>query len=340
MIGANTAHITIMENHILSCDWGTSSFRLRLVDLHDDNIIAEQASAQGVAVTFDEWENKGRATAKDIFFRQQLKKEIETLAQKVQVDLAGIVTIVSGMASSSIGMHELPYAALPFALSGSDAIVQTWNPSEEFPHKLLLISGVRSGQNAMRGEETQLIGLSELVELPQNANEAIFIFPGTHSKHIYVRSSQLINVATYMTGELFHLMATQSILKDSVELSSLSDEIENNKEAFLLGVREAGTEGIMKSLFTVRTNQLFNRLDKKENTHYLSGLLIGAELNHLAGEKNSTLVLCSGYNLNSFYTLALEELGLSSRTITVPAPLIEKASIMGQIKIYKHNSIQ
>ena len=278
--------------------------------------------------------------AKESFFRQQLKKEIETLSQKAQVDLTGIVTIVSGMASSSIGMQELPYAAVPFALNGSNAIVQTWNASEDFPHKLLLISGVRSGQNAMRGEETQLIGLSELVELPQNANEAIFILPGTHSKHISVRNDQLINVATYMTGELFHLMATHSILKDSVELSSLSDETENNKEAFLLGVREAGTEGIMKSLFSVRTNQLFNRLDKKENTHYLSGLLIGAELNHLAGEKNNSLVLCGGRNLSSFYTLALEELGLSSRTITVSAPLIEKASVIGQIKIYQHNSIQ
>ena len=60
-------------------------------------------------------------------------------------------------------------------------------------------------------------------------------------------------------------------------------------QAFKTGVRNSGESGILNSLFTVRTNQLFNLLDKTRNAFYLSGLLIGSELNDLL---NNQAALC------------------------------------------------
>src|SRR3546814_14199624 len=84
------------------------------------------------------------------------------------------------MASSSLGIEELPYATLPFSLSGNGAVTRKFEASADFPHEILLISGLRSEQDVMRGEETQLLGLAAQGMLP--ADNAICLFPGTHSK--------------------------------------------------------------------------------------------------------------------------------------------------------------
>ena len=51
-------------------------------------------------------------------------------------------------------------------------------------------------------------------------------------------------------------------------------------------------------------------------------------------------MLCSGSNLAIFYTLALEELHLSARTITVPPDLIDRAASVGQIRLYQHQQVK
>ncbi|MEO6723040.1 MAG: 2-dehydro-3-deoxygalactonokinase [Ferruginibacter sp.] len=326
-----------MEKFLLSCDWGTSSFRLRLVDLRDGKFIAEHRSGEGISSTFEAWKKVENNLSREDFFRQYLKKEIKALSVETSLDLTKVVLVISGMASSSIGMNELPYAALPFALNGKDASVKIFEANEQFPYKTMLISGVRNDQNAMRGEETQLIGLVDQVQVRLDAKDAIFIFPGTHSKHIYIQDGQLINFETYMTGELFDVIASHSILKDSIDTSSLVESSADNNEAFLLGIVKSADNGIMRSLFTVRTNQLFNRFNKKQNTHYLSGLLIGAELQSLIEKTNSALILCSGSSLFPFYTNAIEVLGLTERSITLPAELVDKAAAIGHIKIFNHN---
>jgi 2-dehydro-3-deoxygalactonokinase len=241
------------------------------------------------------------------------------------------------MASSSIGMEEVPYATLPFAVDGHQSSIRYAGPQPGFPHDMMLIAGVRSQQDVIRGEETQLIGLISLLGLEGEAvRKAIFIFPGTHSKHMYVQDGWLINFATYMTGELFDLMANHSILKDSVDIGNLTDFPDNHVEAFKLGIRQSGISSLSTSLFTVRTNQLFEKLDKVENAFYLSGLVIGSELNHLVGEKNWPLVLCSGSKLAAFYKLAIDALNLSERTRIIPAGLIDRAASMGQIVLFQH----
>ncbi len=69
------------------------------------------------------------------------------------------------MASSSIGMKELPYARLPFALDGGHVQLMYFREERVFPHEIMLISGVKSDHDVMRGEETQLIGLGTAMDL-------------------------------------------------------------------------------------------------------------------------------------------------------------------------------
>lgn len=330
-----------MVNYVLCCDWGTSSFRLRLVDGSNYRLIDEVISPQGIARVFDHWKSSGEKNGvlKDQFFRDQLNHQIRLLSDKTAVDLDQVPVAVSGMASSSIGMEEIPYATLPFAMDGSRASVRHFPASEPFPHELILISGVKSSEDVMRGEETQLIGLTSLLDAEgKRPQDAIFIFPGTHSKHLYVRADQLLNFETYMTGEVFNLMALHSILKDSIDVKNMADFSDNNLSAFRAGIA-ASDSSLLNQLFTVRTNQLFEKMTKKQNAFYLSGLLIGAELKPLLTKESWQLVLCSGTNLFSYYKQAIEVLDLSDRTTFIPAEVVDKAAIVGQVILFQNQNL-
>ena len=324
------------KNYLLGCDWGTSSFRLRLIQLPDCAVLGEVFSSDGIAPTYTAWQASG--VERKAFFQSQLKKQIGQLAQQTGVALYGIHIVISGMASSTIGLCEVPYAQVPFDLSGSQAVTVRLDATEDFPHPILLISGVRTEHDVMRGEETQLIGLAESLNFSAPP-EAILILPGTHSKHLFIQKNQLVDIQTFMTGEVYSLLSTHSILKDSVETSDSPTLSEHEKEAFLLGVRASASKGILKGLFGVRTNQLFQKLDKKENALYLSGLLIGSELSHLYTDTHSPLILCSGSILFDPYHLAMQELALTERTRVLPAPMLDQATVAGQVRIFQNQPI-
>lgn len=326
-----------MKSYLLCCDWGTSSFRLRLVNIDNQEIVAEIFSSEGIASTFDAWKNtENGQTPKPDYFIDQLKRQVELLEVKAQISVTGIAIVISGMASSSIGMVEIPYTDLPVNLDWPEPNTHYINASDHFPHDIVLISGVMSKYDVMRGEETQLFGLSNLLNFTDK--ESILIFPGTHSKHMHVIQNQLVDFQTYMTGEIYNLLSSHSILKNSVEIGIGWDLSPDTIDAFQLGVKDADNEGVLKALFRVRTNQLFNKLKKKENTFYLSGLLIGSEVKHLSSENNVQFILCSGSNLSELYKLAFDELKLLDRMITVSSDDVDRATVAGQIKIFQRQN--
>ena len=274
---------------IISCDWGTSSCRVRVLT---DTVLASLENAIGIAATFSNWQKT--TTTRIDFYLSVLQTAITELEYQNSLDLHDIPIVLSGMASSSIGMMELPYHPLPFLVAGEDLRPAILPATPAFPHTLFLIPGVRSADDVMRGEETQLIGCGVV--------SGICIFPGTHSKHIAVRDDRAVEFSTFMTGEFFGLLSQQSILAASIDKGPGSDE------AFLAGVDAAQDSGLLHSAFAIRTNQLFGRFSKTDNYQYLSGLVIGEELKGLDPQP-VTLVAVSP--LREAYALALRKLGFS-----------------------------
>lgn len=328
-----------MKNLILCCDWGTSTFRLRLVDKRDSKVIAWVQSKDGITRIFEAWkeqENVGRPE----FYGRELKRKIREISDDCDLELSHVPLLVSGMASSSIGIAEIPYASLPFPIDGSQASLKVLEDIKGLENPLILISGVKSGKDVMRGEETQLIGLLHLNAIAAaESNDAIFVFPGTHSKHIYVKDGSITDFQTFMTGEIFNVLAEHSILKDSVTLNPSLELKGNNLSAFKKGVAFSGASPLLHSLFTVRTNQLLKKITAEQNSFYLSGLLIGSEIRHLVNKDGKPVVVCSGRNLFEPYKIAFEELGFISGITFIPPEGIDKATIAGQIQIFKASTI-
>lgn len=318
----------------LSCDWGTSSFRLRLVQAPDLTTIAAERGAAGIAATWQAWQQSGLEgpAQRWRFYTDVIKTGITAIERQTGPLPQNVPLIISGMASSSIGMKELPYGGLPFDAAGHNVVTHFEPANTGFPHEVLLISGVRAANDVMRGEETQLIGC--LADNVHAATEGAFIFPGTHSKHIEVTGGQAVGFQTFMTGELFDLLCRHSILKDAVAVGEQSGQASLNGN-FVEGVTTGATHNLLNAAFRVRTNQLFGTLTKAENLDYLSGLLIGAELQSLLAREGH-IYLCGGAHLEKYYAAALAALGLSERSTAFPAQWIEEAVIRGQYKIFQH----
>lgn len=320
----------------LSCDWGTSSFRLKLVNAINFKVITESTSSEGIATIFALWQ-KTMDTNEDkrvSFYLNVVKKHINKIEQEINFLLTGTPLIISGMASSSIGFIDIPYNQLPMKVDGTDITTDTIPATKDFDYPVMVISGVRTDTDVMRGEETQLIGCINL--LSHNIKNELFIFPGTHSKHIRVTDNQIVDFKTYVTGEFFELLSQKSILRTSIESH---DEIEHAGflNSFKKGVKDAIHSNLLNSAFKVRTNNLFNALSKKENFNYLSGLLIGTELKDLIATKMEKINLLAGHKLQAYYISALKELGLLQKVQTFSAQQLDEATVLGHDKIYQQS---
>jgi 2-dehydro-3-deoxygalactonokinase len=297
-------------NLLLSCDWGTSNFRLRLVDSDRREAIGEVSGPDGVAAVYSRWRETGQGPKERLWFYQSvLAKEIEHLRRQTTYSLAGLPLVMSGMASSSMGMVELPYRSVPMVLTGQDLIRVAIPARDGFNHSILLVSGVRTKEDVMRGEETQLVGCAAV-----GNDERIYIFPGTHSKHVRVRAGRAVDITTFITGECFQLLATKSIL--SISVSAASSDGGAVSADFIQGVRDSQRfASILHTAFRVRTRQILSGISREANYQYLSGVLIGEELKVLTGTELPIMIVGAG-RMKEYYAAACEELGCSEVCVT------------------------
>ena len=305
-------------DYFISCDWGTTNFRLRVVETDSLQVLAEHKTDQGIKVLYEKYREQ-KETDQTRFFLAYLQEQLLKLPAEHQQHLV----VAAGMASANIGLCELDYADLPLDRSGANLV------RKHISHdslELLLISGAKSANGVMRGEETQAIGLAEYLS-PQS--QGILLLPGTHSKHISYRNGQFDALKTFMTGELFEILSKKSILANSVATSDWTAE---RIGAFKEGL-EAGLNGqLTSSLFSVRARHLLEDYKKEDSYYTLSGMLIGDELSYLKAWKEGVFLAASQPTF-SLYQAALEAMVDSEQLVLLGEAAIEKALLMGQKKI-------
>jgi 2-dehydro-3-deoxygalactonokinase len=329
----------MQAEYILCCDWGTTGFRLRLTNLKAD-VIAETHAENGILTHYNSWlsQNDENPERRFDYYLQYIQSQIGEIPHDLEIDIATLPLVISGMAISSIGMMNLPYDDLPFSVASTTGfecrLQQNGAP-------ILLVTGVCSADDLMRGEETQIVGLyhtAELInKLPDNG---IFVLPGTHSKHVSINDKSIVSIKTFITGELFHILRGNGTLAKSIAFQN-EDRNANpdNESAFIKGIHESKNGSLLNNLFQVRVNDILKKLNKEQNFYYLSGLLIGSEFDYLKKEPilsaTNKLVVCCSSNLISYYTIVLKELGLMEDAIFIPPALFDKATVVGQLTVYK-----
>jgi 2-dehydro-3-deoxygalactonokinase len=215
------------------------------------------------------------------------------------------------MAGARQGWREAPYLETPTRLSHlARGAVRPGSVGALVPR---ILPGIcqRQNEDVMRGEETQLLGLLAL--RPGYAGPVIM--PGTHSKWVEIESGTVQRFSTAMTGELYDVLGTHSVLRHSLNGETTGTATEDGVSAGLeAGINEPAL--LTSLLFRTRAASLLSGRGPDWCAGYLSGLLVGAEI---GGHRNwigqQPIPLIGSERLCRLYGAALTRIGARSDPI-------------------------
>ena len=279
----------------IAVDWGTTHLRVMRVSAGDQTdappklpkLLEERESDAGLASLA----GKGRAA----------------FAETLQALLGGWeeqAVRMCGMVGSKQGWQEIPYATIDdFAGLDLRRVQAISIDADTFSQKITIMPGVAQSAppDVMRGEETQLLGLATQAE---GQFQGLVCLPGTHCKWAHLSGFHLREFHTYMTGEIFGLLKTHSLLRHS--LDAAADDY--RADDFLSGVQAGHASGGWGDLFKIRSAELLQGRRGVRANNWLSGLLIGAEIGHAAPDTAMPVAIVGGAALAQRYVAALQAL--------------------------------
>lgn len=279
----------------IAVDWGTSNLRLWGV-------------AEDGSVAFSRSSGDGMAHLK----REDYPRVLGDLLADTGSTASDV--LVCGMAGARQGWREAPYLDAPANL---DRLADGAVTPDAVPEGLSvrILPGVcqreTGAEDVMRGEETQLLGLRALVP----GFSGLVVMPGTHSKWALLEGNRLLRFASAMTGEVFEVLKTHSVLRHSFagELAE-ADRDQGFDDGLAQGLDHP--DRLTGMLFKTRAAALLSGRSAGWCAGYLSGLLIGAEIGGLRGWAGTEEIpLIGGSGLSALYAHAFARIGHSTRIV-------------------------
>ncbi|MQX37146.1 2-dehydro-3-deoxygalactonokinase [Roseospira navarrensis] len=294
-------------SRLIVIDWGTTQFRAWLVERESGAVLDTIPSGPGLrAMAGRDFPEHARAVL--------APWRAENGEGTPPVLMAGMVGAPSGWRKA--GQPPLPVGSADLAagLVEATGLPGAW-----------IVPGVHARGagghvDVMRGEEVQVLGALALL----GRSDGRFCLPGTHSKWARAEGGRLTAFTTFMTGEVRAVLLGHSILGEPAAPDAPFDPA-----AFDQGVAQAeGPEGPLHHLFSSRGRFLYGELGAEGIASFLSGVLIGAELDGaLAGETPAgPVILVGGAALRAPYTRAMEARGVTVEW--VPADAATRAGVM------------
>lgn len=235
----------------IAADWGTSHLRLWAMGA-DGTVRARAQSDDGMGVL-------DRDGFEPAFLR----------LARGWIGAGPVPVIACGMVGSRQGWAEVPYVPVP---ARPAELTPVPAPARDPAVRVFIVPGLSQDRPAdvMRGEETQIAGF--LAAEPDF--DGVLCLPGTHTKWVRISAGEVVSFQTYMTGELFGLVAGHSVLRHCVSGDG------TDEAAFAEAVDEgmARPERLAQGLFRLRAESVLHGLPGPAARSRLSGLMIGAEL--------------------------------------------------------------
>ena len=300
-----------MTAKLIGIDWGSTNFRAYLIG--DDAQILDKKSS-----------GCGMLSLAPNAFGDALRREVgDWLATHTTIPI-----VMAGMVGARKGWKEAEYLHCPVSLDQlTDSLTRVdFDPS----HPTYIIPGLammkQDMPDVLRGEETQLLGA-----VSTSGQYEVFCLPGTHSKWVSVKNNTVQEFRTFMTGELFSLLETKSILAKQMH-NQIDDE-----DAFFQGVNKAKRyQGLLSELFQVRAAMLLGQRQESSSRSYLSGLLMGYEImssrQFWESVEEVPIKVIAADAMTSWYLKALSGFGCSTAIAIDP----EQAVVDGLVKVAQH----
>jgi 2-dehydro-3-deoxygalactonokinase len=277
---------------LIGLDWGTSSLRAYLY-ARDGTVLQQLEAPAGIIHVRD-----GR-------FREIFEAHCAPWLLR-----AGALPVIAcGMIGSRQGWSEVRYLQTPAGLAEIAGALQRIDAQAGRPFAIVPGVCIRPPGRApdvMRGEETQVLGALNSFDL----RDATLLLPGTHSKWVQVNDRVIRSFSTFMTGELYSVLAEHSMLGRLFP----DPPPEFDATAFALGLERSGEEphSLAALLFSVRAEGLIGGVLPEALPSYLSGILIGSELAAASHdiELDEPVIVVAAEHLIGRYAIALDHFGL------------------------------
>ena len=248
--------------HFIAGDWGTSHLRLYLRTVPDGG-----SSGRTIATHHGPGISRARGAIEETFSR---------LSGAWFSKFGPMPVILSGMAGSSLGWRQTPYLQCPARVT---EIASAHTVLEAAGTTITIVHGLRTENplhmpDLIRGEELQLLGWAQQSHPEQSR---LLAFPGTHNKWVLLENGCVQHFITALTGEVFTTLS-----KNGVLIEKAGQGPPRASAAFEEGVASitmARQAGLLHALFSTRSRQIEGTLKATDAPDYLSGLLIGADVN-------------------------------------------------------------
>lgn len=291
-------------------DWGTTNLRAYWVN-EDRQVVNTRVSDQGLSNPPND-------------FGQCLTNLIQPwLNEAPQTAI-----IISGMVGSPSGWVEVPHIPCPAGLS--DLASAAYRLADFLHGNAWMIPGVKGtgiggSPDVMRGEEVQFFGAQALLTEQGKPWPDIWCFPGTHNKWIRC-GDRISGFSTSMVGEFYELARRHSLLSQS--LSSTGNP-SDDPTLFVKGLDASQQPGgLLHHLFSVRTLQLLGTHDPNQGHDYLSGILIGHDIQAQSMGADTHIGIIAAAALAHRYELALSHFGHPHSTVATDQATVRGATLI------------
>ena len=235
-------------------DWGTSNLRLALCD----------ADGRPLEV------RKGPGAADS---RGKFAETLDGLATDWRERHGNLPVFLCGMVGSAFGWQEASYLPCPAEVYElADALVSPRANVHIVPG--MKCTNPLGAPDVMRGEETQLLGAVALSGI--GAGKALVCMPGTHTKWVSIHGDSVQEFLTVPTGELFALLCEHSVL-----VRDKTTPVTHQAADFERGLAESARHPeipVLHKMFQARSLRLDKQLAPEGAASWMSGLLIGADV--------------------------------------------------------------
>jgi 2-dehydro-3-deoxygalactonokinase len=262
----------------IAIDWGTTNRRVYAI------------AADGAVVETARDEKGVLALAREAFAAE---------VAGIRAAMGDLPVLCAGMVGSTRGWVDVPYLACPADLRAlAEGVV--WVE----PGRTAIIPGLSVSNegraDVMRGEEVQLLGAVAAGLAPA---DALLCQPGTHCKWARIRDGRVDDFRTAMTGEIFALLKSHSLLGDFLGGTVTPGP------AFRDGLALAKDRRLLSNLFGERASVVLGYRTAQEVAARVSGLLIGTDVMEQQFSQGEGVYVLADVALGELYSAAVSGCG-------------------------------